>query len=143
MGKTKQVNSHVQNSKSIIKEFGISANDGNTYVINVPNKTIEIKGPEKIGVIKGYFDKDGEKFLCKAYETPLGNVISKIKTNSLNGAVVKLNVDEINIIADFLVMLLVREPSIIVSTLDKTIIAKMIGYNPTHTEFIKKVEIQI
>lgn len=134
------MDSHVLNSKSIIKNFKISETNGNVYSLNLNTWEIEDKkGPNGIGTILDYFDKETEDYLSKNVERPLGLIVKKLKENELNKNVFTLNENEIDHIRNFLTVLLCREPSIIEKTYEKSLIVKELGIKLTPSKFIKLV----
>lgn len=139
--KKKKIDSHVQNSRTIIKNFRKSDEDGNTYALNL--KTWEIddkKGPSKIGVIYGYYDSNTEEFLSSKYETPIGNIVKKLQGWEAQNTVSSLTASEITDIGRFLTMLMAREPSMIDQAVAKTVIAKELGLKPTPSNFVHMLE---
>lgn len=139
--KRNKVDSHVQNSRTIIKNFRKSVEDGNTYALNLKTWNIdEKKGPSKIGIIYGYYNKDTEDFLSAKYETPVGNVIKILQGWEEEKTCGLLTNEQQIDIARFLTMLMVREPSMIDKTEAKTVIAKELGIKPTPSEFVHMLE---
>lgn len=137
----KKIDSHVQNSRTIIKNFKKSEEDGNTCALDLTTwKIDEKRGPSKIGIIYGYFNKETELFLSSKYETPIGNAVKRIKEFESNNTIELLTASEILDIKRYLAMLMVREPSLIEKTVAKTIIAKELGIKPTPSEFVKLLE---
>lgn len=137
----KKINSHVQLSKGIIKNFAKSEDDGNIFALNLNTWEIDDKkGPGKTGVIKGYFNRETEQFLCNNYETPVGNIIQKLKEFETQNKPAVLAKDEMCAISRFLAMLMTRDPSMIEQTMAKTIIAKFLEIKPTPSRFVRLPE---
>ena len=134
------IDSHVQLSRLVIKEFKISETNGNTYVLDIPNNSIYEKGPSRIGIIKSYYDKSTEKYLSDKYETPMGQIIKELKDWEITDSANLLNEQQIKVISEFLTVLFVREPSLIDKTVEKTIFAKALGIKPTPSKFVRLLE---
>ena len=141
----KKIDSHVQISKAIIKEFRLSKDDGNVYALNLKTLKISVKGPRKIGTINGYYNAEVEKELSDIYETPVGNIIKTLKdvygclvTNKPIASVLDSDVE--NFLIRFQFKLMSRDPSILEGSYEKSVIAKGLGIKPTNSGFSKIVD---
>jgi len=141
----KKIDSHVQISKAIIKEFRLSKDDGNVYALNLKTRKISVKGPRKIGTINGYYNAEVEKELSDIYETPVGNIIKTLK--DVYGCLVinkpipsVLDSDVENFLIRFQFKLMSRDPSILEGSYEKSVIAKGLGIKPTNSGFSKIVD---
>lgn len=137
----KKVDSHVKNSKTIIKNFRKSKDDGNTYALNLKTWEIDDKmGPRKIGTVYGYYDSATEDFLSAKYETPMGEIVKILQEWEEHNKCEQLTKEQITDIRRFLTMLMVREPSMIDKVEAKTVIAKELGIKPTPSKFVQLLE---
>lgn len=114
------VNSHIINSKFIMKQFKISSTDGQVHSLDMTNLKLSKKGPGELGTEEGYYDDETEKYLSDLYEGPL----SKLLETLINNPYHDLSQYDCNLIGDFLVALYARDPDMLPKTYKKTVIAK-------------------
>ena len=137
------IRSHVQNSKFIIKRFKISDSNGNVRALDLNDWTIKDKGPMETGTIEDYFDENAEQFLSQKYEGPVGKIVSNVIKANENGTSYTVSVGDIENLKKFLMMLFLRNPAILDSSYDKTVLAKQFGLKPTPSHFLDLIDIKI
>lgn len=69
-------NSHVGIPKSLLSSY---SNGNKLYVANLLNNKIYPSNPDKIGVIKDYYDDETELLLSNVLESSLGQLLNGIK----------------------------------------------------------------
>lgn len=69
-------NSHVGIPKSLLSSY---ANGNKLFVANLQNNKIYASNPEKIGVVKDYYDDETELLLSNVLESSLGQLLNDIK----------------------------------------------------------------
>lgn len=90
-----EVNSHVQNTKSILKNFENESRE--LYYLDLNSNKIEISNSKKLGTIKGYYYLHIENFLHKKVENGIGNIfkdVSDFAENKKREIIIK-NIDKV------------------------------------------------
>lgn len=130
------VNSHIINSKFIMKQFKISSIDGQVHILDMTNLKLSRKGPGELGTEEGYYDDETEKYLSDLYEGPLSRLLEIL----INNPDYDLNQDDCNLIGDFLVALYARDPDILPKTYEKTVIAKGLNISINASDLVRTCE---
>lgn len=134
------INSHVQNSKVVIKQFSISDKDGRVLTLNLKNGLIRKTSPKNIGTKFGYYDDNAEQLLSSKFETPMGIIIKKLKDIEKIDRCVNFNEKEIEQISRFIIVLFLRSPQIVEGTNIKSIFANLLNIKITPSDIIKTIE---
>lgn len=134
------INSHVQNSKVVIKQFSISNKDGRVSTLNLKNGIIGKSSPKNIGTKFGYYDDIAEQLLSSKVETPMGIIIKKLKEIEKLDRCVNFSDKEINQISSFIIVLFLRSPQIVKGTNIKSVFAKLLGIKISPSDIIKTIE---
>lgn len=71
-----EINSHVQITKSILKNFETTNKE--LYYLDFNSDEIKISNSKKLGTIKGYYCPFVEELLCKKIENKVGNIFKDI-----------------------------------------------------------------
>ncbi len=134
------MNSHVQISKCIIKQFRISDSDGKCWALDLKTKNIIALGTKKIGTDPGYYDDDTEIYLSSKYETGMGNLIAFLKQQYDQNLSFVLSDEQIDILAKFLTELLARDPVVHKGTEEKAVLSKLAGIKVSPSMVVRTPE---
>ena len=130
------INSHIINSKFIMKQFKISSTDGQVHILDMSNLKLSRKGPGELGTEEGYYDDETEKYLSDLYEGPLSRLLKIL----INNPDYDFNQDDCNLIGDFLVALYARDPDILPKTYEKTVVAKGLNIPINASDIVRTCE---
>jgi hypothetical protein len=134
------MDSHVQISKCLIKQFRISDSDGRCWALDLNTKNIVRLGTKKIGIDPNYYNDDTEKYLSSKYETEMGNLIADLKQKYDQKDSFILTNEQIDVIAKFLTELQSRDPVVHKETEDKAVIAKLVGFKVNPSVVVRTTE---
>lgn len=99
-------NSHIQITRSIIKNFGTRKK---VNYLDLENKKIDDSSPKKLGAEIGYYDDTIEKLLRDEIETPVGNTFKDISNFSKN-KMKEIIITDSDKIKRFIEYMIVRSP---------------------------------
>lgn len=126
------MDSHIQISKFIIKNFVVSKDDGNVYIYDFRDNKVHKDGPSAIGTIPGYFDERGEDDISKKFEAPLGRIVKKLKELEKGCPDAEgITASDRKTIKRFLTELLARRPDVYIEAIKDSEPAKAFNYRPT------------
>lgn len=134
------INSHIQNSKVIIKQFAISNKDGRISTLNLKSGVIGKTSPKNVGTKFGYYDDRAEQLLSSKFETPMGIIIKKLKEIEKLDRCVNFSEKEIEQISSYIIVLYLRSPQIVKGTNIKSIFANLLNIKITPSDIINRIE---
>lgn len=74
------VNSHVQLTKSLLRNFSHKTDEGEkVYYLDLSDSKIKEEKIKKLGTVYGYYSEDVEKFLSEEVENKIGDVAKRFK----------------------------------------------------------------
>lgn len=100
-----EINSHVQITRSILKNFETTNKE--LYYLDFNSDEIKISNSKKLGTIKGYYCPFVEEFLCKKVENKVGNIFKDISDFAENTKKEVL-INDINIVKRYVEYSIVR-----------------------------------
>lgn len=133
----KRIRSHIGIPNVLEKQFTNA--DGYAYVLNIDSKKILRLAPKNIGVQKGYFDSNAEKYLSQELETGLGKFLHKFNYARDGLQSTNLIYQNLPLITEFIKIQFLRSPKGLGMINKYSISSKIFGdLNPSQLIYFSK-----